>query len=204
MDGTGRLQTVSKATNPRYYRLIQRFGEATGVPLVLNTSFNLKGEPIVNTPEEAFSTFSRSGMDALACWITALSEKNISYLPRRAQRSAKRIYLGGLCVLCGRLSDSSIEVMNRIPAIRFSLRFVGWGRTAGGGYSRSRPCQERSSTDDPSWNREVEAFVGLVELRRRWRPGRDALVASDNREGIFESLASRKADLWTNVGNDRA
>jgi carbamoyltransferase len=65
VDGTGRLQTVSARTNPRYYRLIQRFEEAAGVPLVLNTSFNLKGEPIVNTPQEAFNTFSRSGMDVL-------------------------------------------------------------------------------------------------------------------------------------------
>jgi carbamoyltransferase len=65
VDGTGRLQTVHKTTNPRYYRLIERFGEASGVPVVLNTSFNLKGEPIVNTPQEAFSTFSRSGMDVL-------------------------------------------------------------------------------------------------------------------------------------------
>lgn len=65
VDGTGRLQTVSCATSPRYYTLIQRFGEATGVPVVLNTSFNLKGEPIVNTPREAFRTFSISEMDAL-------------------------------------------------------------------------------------------------------------------------------------------
>ena len=50
VDGTGRLQTVNERTNPRYYRLIKRFGEATGVPVVLNTSFNLQGEPIVNTP----------------------------------------------------------------------------------------------------------------------------------------------------------
>jgi len=65
VDGTGRLQTVNRKTNPRYYQLIERFGQATGVPVVLNTSFNLKGEPIVNTPEEAFSTFSRCGMDVL-------------------------------------------------------------------------------------------------------------------------------------------
>ncbi len=50
----------------RYWKLIDRFGQATGVPIVLNTSFNLRGEPIVNTPAEAYSTFSRSGMDALA------------------------------------------------------------------------------------------------------------------------------------------
>ena len=65
VDGTGRLQTVRKEYNPKYHKLIRTFGEATGVPVVLNTSFNLKGEPIVNTPAEAFRTFSRSGMDYL-------------------------------------------------------------------------------------------------------------------------------------------
>jgi len=65
VDGTGRLQTVHRGVSPRYYRLIESFGEATGVPVLLNTSFNLKGEPIVNTPREAFRTFSVSDMDAL-------------------------------------------------------------------------------------------------------------------------------------------
>ena len=65
VDGTGRLQTVQKELNPRYYKLIETFGQATGVPVLLNTSFNLKGEPIVNTPHEAFHTFSQSGMDTL-------------------------------------------------------------------------------------------------------------------------------------------
>ena len=65
VDGTGRLQTVFKEQSPLYYHLIERFGQATGVPVVLNTSFNLKGEPIVNTPANAFNTFSKSEMDAL-------------------------------------------------------------------------------------------------------------------------------------------
>ncbi len=65
VDGTGRLQTVRREFSPRYYRLIEAFGQATGVPMVLNTSFNLKGEPIVNTAAEAFRTFARSGMDLL-------------------------------------------------------------------------------------------------------------------------------------------
>jgi carbamoyltransferase len=65
VDGTGRLQTVSQEMNALYYGLINRFGDATGVPIVLNTSFNLRGEPIVNTPAEAFSTFNRSEMDVL-------------------------------------------------------------------------------------------------------------------------------------------
>ncbi|HMD97584.1 MAG TPA: carbamoyltransferase N-terminal domain-containing protein [Terriglobia bacterium] len=65
VDGTGRLQTVHRDLSPRYYRLIERFGEATGVPVLLNTSFNLKGEPIVNTPREAFRTYSVSDMEVL-------------------------------------------------------------------------------------------------------------------------------------------
>jgi carbamoyltransferase len=65
VDGTARLQTVDREVSPLYYRLIERFESATGVPVVLNTSFNLKGEPIVNSPAEAYSTFSRSGMDML-------------------------------------------------------------------------------------------------------------------------------------------
>jgi len=65
VDGTARLQTVDPDNAPRYRKLIHTFGQATGVPVLLNTSFNLRGEPIVNTPAEAFSTFSRSGMDVL-------------------------------------------------------------------------------------------------------------------------------------------
>ena len=65
VDGTGRLQTVRQDTNPKYYKLIETFGDATGIPVLLNTSFNLKGEPVVNTPAEAFNSFSASGMDLL-------------------------------------------------------------------------------------------------------------------------------------------
>jgi carbamoyltransferase len=65
VDGTARVQTVPEGLAPRYHRLIDAFGKATGVPVLLNTSFNLRGEPIVNTPAEAFSTFTRSGIDVL-------------------------------------------------------------------------------------------------------------------------------------------
>jgi carbamoyltransferase len=64
-DGTARLQTVFRDENPRYYGLIECFENATGVPVVLNTSFNLRGEPIVTTPANAFSTFAKSEMDSL-------------------------------------------------------------------------------------------------------------------------------------------
>ena len=64
VDGTGRLQTVHKETNPRYHRLIEHFRELTGIPLVLNTSFNAN-EPMVCFPEEALESFLRTKMDLL-------------------------------------------------------------------------------------------------------------------------------------------
>ncbi len=63
--GTGRLQTIREEWNPRYYQIVKKFGEATGVPVLLNTSFNLRGEPIVASPANAFNTFSKSGIDVL-------------------------------------------------------------------------------------------------------------------------------------------
>jgi carbamoyltransferase len=64
VDGSGRLQTVSRETNPRYYQLISDFEKLTNVPVVLNTSFN-EDEPIVCTPEEAVNCFQRTRMDVL-------------------------------------------------------------------------------------------------------------------------------------------
>jgi carbamoyltransferase len=64
VDGTGRLQTVDKYISPRYYALIDAFREKTGVPILLNTSFN-ENEPIVNTPQQAISCFLRTDMDML-------------------------------------------------------------------------------------------------------------------------------------------
>jgi carbamoyltransferase len=65
VDGTARAQTVTETANPLYYSLIHAFGKATGVYGVLNTSFNLKGQPIVNTPRQAVEMFRQSGMDFL-------------------------------------------------------------------------------------------------------------------------------------------
>jgi carbamoyltransferase len=64
VDGTGRLQTVSREENPLYYDLIKRFGLKSGVNLVLNTSFN-ENEPVVDTPQQALACFLRTDMDAL-------------------------------------------------------------------------------------------------------------------------------------------
>lgn len=66
VDGSARPQTVEKEINPLYWRLIDEFEKRTGVPVIMNTSFNLRGEAIVHTPTDAIRTFFSSGMDALA------------------------------------------------------------------------------------------------------------------------------------------
>lgn len=66
VDGSVRPQTVSRSANPTYWKMIHAFGERTGHPVVLNTSFNVRGEPIVNTPLDALRCFFSTGMDALA------------------------------------------------------------------------------------------------------------------------------------------
>jgi carbamoyltransferase len=63
--GTARIQTVRKEWNPKFSRLLDLWGEQTGLPVLLNTSFNLRGEPIVSSPEDALNTFERSGLDRL-------------------------------------------------------------------------------------------------------------------------------------------
>ncbi len=66
VDGSARPQIIAEEQNARYYNLVKTFGRKTGVYVLMNTSFNLKGEPIVNTPENAFNTFKASGLDYLA------------------------------------------------------------------------------------------------------------------------------------------
>lgn len=65
VDGSARLQTVNKKTNPKYHSLIYKLGEKTGVPVVLNTSFNIQGEPVVESPKDALRCFYSTGLDAL-------------------------------------------------------------------------------------------------------------------------------------------
>ena len=63
---SARIQTVHRETNPRYHKLLSEFKSQTGCPVVVNTSFNVRGEPIVCTPEDAFRCFMGTGIEALA------------------------------------------------------------------------------------------------------------------------------------------
>ncbi len=65
VDGTARLQTVSKESNPLYYQLIEEFHKITGIPIIINTSMNVRSEPIVNTPEDAYEMLKKTEMDCL-------------------------------------------------------------------------------------------------------------------------------------------
>ena len=59
------MQSIDRETNELYYDVIKKFGDATGVPVLLNTSFNLRGEPMVTSPKDAFNTFTNSDIDML-------------------------------------------------------------------------------------------------------------------------------------------
>jgi len=80
-DGTGRVQTVTEEYHGRYYRLIRAFGRLTGVPIVINTSFNVRGEPIVCTPDDAYNTFVNTGIDALVMgnYVVTQKPKTVDY-----------------------------------------------------------------------------------------------------------------------------
>ncbi|MEL6289560.1 MAG: carbamoyltransferase C-terminal domain-containing protein [Pseudomonadota bacterium] len=87
-DGTGRIQTVKRAANPRYHDLISAFADRTGVPIVLNTSFN-KQEPIVTRPAEAISCFLRTEMDRLVLGDFVVTERPAAAVERARERFAK-------------------------------------------------------------------------------------------------------------------
>lgn len=74
VDGTARVQTVREATNPMLYRLLKEFEALTGVPVLINTSFNIKGEPIVETPEDAVACFLNTGIDNLILHDTVVAK----------------------------------------------------------------------------------------------------------------------------------
>jgi carbamoyltransferase len=76
VDGTGRIQTVERMTNPRYYSLIEEFGRLTGVPILLNTSFN-RTEPIVASPRDAVECYLKSGIDVLVLGDYYVSDRDV-------------------------------------------------------------------------------------------------------------------------------
>ena len=79
VDYSARIQTVHAETNPRYHALLSAFKRRTGCPVLVNTSFNVRGEPIVCTPEDAFRCFMGTEMETLVCGNCFLS-KDVQHL----------------------------------------------------------------------------------------------------------------------------
>lgn len=75
VDGSSRVQVVERSMAPRLYALLESYGRRTGIPVLLNTSFNLAGEPIVNRAIEGYSTFLRSGIDVLVAGQTRVTKR---------------------------------------------------------------------------------------------------------------------------------
>ncbi len=78
VDGTARVQVLERAMEPRLHDLLEAYGRRTGVPVLLNTSFNLAGEPIVNTVAEAYSTFRRCGIDLLVAGNVCVTKPRVA------------------------------------------------------------------------------------------------------------------------------
>ena len=79
VDNTSRVQTVREKDNLRFYRLIKHFFNHTGCPVVLNTSFNVKGQPIVNSPEEAIDCFLSTNIDCLVVGDFFVSKEHMDF-----------------------------------------------------------------------------------------------------------------------------
>jgi carbamoyltransferase len=75
VDGSARLQTLERGMAPRLYQLLEAYGRRTGIPVLLNTSFNVAGEPIVNRALEGYSTFRRCGIDVLVAGSTLVTKR---------------------------------------------------------------------------------------------------------------------------------
>jgi carbamoyltransferase len=93
VDGTGRIQTIERSANPRYYGVIEEYAKLTGIPVILNTSFN-RQEPVVNSPEQAISCFHRTDMDALVMGDYYTADRNPEAV-KRARESFVSVATAG-------------------------------------------------------------------------------------------------------------
>jgi carbamoyltransferase len=96
VDGTGRLQTLHKEDSPLYYELIEEYEKKTGVPIIINTSFNIRGEPIVCSPEDAIACFLHTDIDVLVLddYVVFKSKRSAPFKKRRVKSKSKSVRKG--------------------------------------------------------------------------------------------------------------
>jgi len=119
VDGTARIQTVARDTNPAFYDLIASFGEITGVPVLLNTSFNVRGQPIVCTPDQAIDTFLTTGLDALVLGPFFLEKDPCASRAQPRTASVSDLHVG---------PGRDPEIRGSVPVRRLSAPRLGGSR----------------------------------------------------------------------------
>jgi carbamoyltransferase len=87
VDGTARVQVLESEMEPTLHRLLEAYGRRTGMPVLLNTSFNVAGEPIVARPLEGYSTFRRCGIDVLVVGSALVMKRGVQPAPRQAEHA---------------------------------------------------------------------------------------------------------------------
>lgn len=119
IDGTARLQTVSKKTNPRYWKLINEFKNITGIPVVLNTSFNDNAQPIVESPEDAIDCFENTQMDYLVMGNYIISKMDRKWYTDYVKPKDRKRRVGVVCFSYNRSEylektlDSLVKTMDK-------------------------------------------------------------------------------------------
>ena len=96
VDGTARLQTIHKETNLRFHTLLKEFEKLTGVPVLLNTSFNVMGEPIVESPYDAIRCFFTTGLDVLVLGNYIIDKSNLTALPSKDHMTSQAVTTGSI------------------------------------------------------------------------------------------------------------
>jgi hypothetical protein len=136
-DHSARVQAVFRETNPFFHQILEAFATRKDHPILLNTSFNLKGEPIVHTPEDAMRTFARSGMDALVLKNILIERKDIGQTPPPPshQPPPSRLQAFGPSILAGVLTIWSFFKFTHGTAIALGLltillALLAWFRPA--------------------------------------------------------------------------
>ena len=191
VDGTGRIQTVTPEENGRFYRLIQKFHEKTGVPIILNTSFNVMDEPIIETPGDAIWCFLSTGIDACV-----LEDRIVTKKPRF--RSILDFYP---YVTCSRISETKLVHDEQIGSeedhgsyVAFNV-MTSWGPTRHIASPNVLPVLSLIDGRTDGWTL-LEKLSGrqvrlpdqqsLVQSMERWRKASPGEVLVDGTANVTE------------------
>jgi len=116
VDNSARIQTVRESTNPLYYRLLAEFKKLTGCPVLVNTSFNVRGEPIVESPADAYACFTRTEMDHLIMGSFLVS-KSKKQSPESENEGSRQGRFSNLWSLIHRWDSVESKVLRQFGAI---------------------------------------------------------------------------------------